>query len=116
MMSKDKDDGKDNKEKKRYSPQEILQQLEKDVGHSSLHINKVDTEVKEIFMDLCHNEFKGDYGIGLKYLIEMLMLYQQVLNLTERVQTLEGQNSNSIGGDENEDTLLSLDNKEIKSW
>lgn len=118
--------------KKRVSREEALTMLSKDIGFSPLHINRIDVNSLSLFKDLAYNEFGGDYGITIKFLLESFLVNQHIRYLDVRLHDVEEQlkaltESLSIGEDGDGDdakgdgvgddkTPVSLTGKKISTW
>jgi len=76
-------------EKGRKSLGEVLKEVEDRAGYFPLHINKVDGDTYEVFKEIAFDQYKGDYGITLKVILEGYLRYMFVQTLDERVTRLE---------------------------
>jgi hypothetical protein len=126
---------KEVKKKRRVSLEEATKELMEDSGFQPLHINKVDNETLKAFKDLSHNDFRGDYGMCLKFMLEMyyvggyIRMVEMKLNrieniieslledgLKEVVGDVKDDKSDTGKSDEDDRTPVSMDGKKIKGW
>jgi hypothetical protein len=131
-MSMDKESGKKTINKRRLSLEEATKELIEDSGFQPLHINKVDNETLNAFKDLAHKEYRGDYGMCLKFLLEMYYIGAYIRMVEVKLERLEQVIKNVLEDDEG-DTInkdgkdtgesgeddghpVSLDGKKIKGW
>jgi hypothetical protein len=91
-------------------------------NQDSLHISRVPKKDRDKFIELANEEFAGDYGMCLKYLLGGLldsnqrMLLDEIEDLNERLTQLEARVSSSASKETSEDkkTIKTVNGKEIK--
>jgi len=65
---------------------QILERLEENTR--SLHISRVPKKVKRAFIDLANEEFEGDYGFLLMFLMEGVV-NRDLIEIRQRIEALE---------------------------
>lgn len=74
----------------------LLNKIRENKG--GIHISRVPEKIKKQFIELANEEFCGDYGMGLTFLMKGLvdpesqMILEDINNLNERVSYLEESN------------------------
>lgn len=72
-----------------------VNELRSRVNPPDLVINRVPKKELAFFKDWCQEEFEGDYGMGLKFLLlgylppENVVLIEKIEELEERIKTIE---------------------------
>jgi len=74
-------------EKKENNSMEMLLNRLKE-NKKSLHISRIPENTKKAFVDLSNNEFCGDYGMTLKWLIDGIINQDNVLIL-DKISEIE---------------------------
>lgn len=88
-------------------------------NRKSLHIARVPDKTKEAFMALAEEEFCGDYGMTLKWLIDDILSQDIRLIIAKleeheaRIQALESATHSSGEEKPDEDSVRTLDGKKI---
>ena len=79
------------------TPQEKLDEIKKKVTQNNLYINRVPKKTKISFQELANEEFEGDYGFTLKFLLDFYsglisspnrMLMEQVESMSKEIESL----------------------------
>ena len=79
---------------------EKIEQIKEKVKTRSLYIARVPEKAKKVFMDLADNEFESDYGMTLKYLMDLYkgcfptgheVIEAEIETIKTRLEKLESQ-------------------------
>jgi hypothetical protein len=91
------------------------------VGDSqSLHISRVPIKAKQKFIELANEEFAGDYGMLLHFLLmgcldaTEKLLVERIEELEDRVATLESKKEVSQPQDDEKKVIKTLSGKRIR--
>lgn len=80
------------------SEQEKILEIKKKVSENSLYIGRIPRIAKQNFIDLANEEFEGDYGMTLKWLLDFRngllsspnqILLEQINTLAEELSQLK---------------------------
>jgi hypothetical protein len=101
---------------KKSGPQKILDKIRENSG--GIHISRVPKKIRKQFVELANEEFCGDYGMTLTFLMkgvvdqDSAMMIEGMNNLDERVSYLEA--SFKAGPEEPVKSIKLASGKEIK--
>lgn len=89
-------DEKEEKKPEGKNPaREMMQKIRENHSEFSLHIKRIPPKAKEAFIAFANEEFLGDYGMALKWLMDgipgqdMALALAEIDSLKERVSELE---------------------------
>lgn len=77
---------------------EKFEEIKKKVGQSGLYINRVPKKTRAQFVELAKEDFEGDYGFALKFLLDFhsgllsnpnQMLMDQMELMTQEIESLK---------------------------